>query len=90
MHKPIILPADRFAWLTNDGIISTRARDCYAHSSQAGPTFTWRMDLTETVQVHSVRILALGRAHYDGKKTKFFFSSPIFEKSFQKFPNPNI
>ncbi|OQV20350.1 hypothetical protein BV898_05636 [Hypsibius exemplaris] len=59
MHKPIVLPADRFAWLTNDGIISTRARDCYAHSSQAGATFTWKMDLTETTQVHSVRILAL-------------------------------
>ncbi|GAU99746.1 hypothetical protein RvY_10700 [Ramazzottius varieornatus] len=59
MHKPLILPADRFAWLTNDGVISTRARDCYAHSFSAGSTFTWKIDLTENFHIHSLRILAL-------------------------------
>ena len=61
MHKPLILPADRFAWLTNDGVISTRARDCYAHSFSAGSTFTWKIDLTENFHIHSLRILALGK-----------------------------
>ena len=48
------------------------------------------MDLTETVQVHSVRILALGRAHYDDKKNKkIIFLSHFSQKKLEKIPNPN-
>lgn len=60
MHKPLLLPQHRNAWLTNDGIISTRAKDCYSHYLQPEESLTWKLDLTEVFQVHSIRVLTLG------------------------------
>ncbi|XP_055348277.1 uncharacterized protein LOC129595331 [Paramacrobiotus metropolitanus] len=75
MHKPLVFPNLRNIWLTNDGIISTRARDCFSHDLQRGEKLSWKMDLTEKFDVHSIRILALADSPWSANVT--LFSDPL-------------